>query len=80
MRRVYHPAQSFGCWLCAGARAAGVWVVLLGMDGPPASPARMVARGLVRFVWMLSGGAVGTLLQAIAEAAGRCLARRICPW
>ncbi len=58
----------------------GLWVVLLGMDGLPVSPARMLARGAVRFAWMISGGAVGELVRGASEAAGRWLMRRICPW
>ncbi len=79
MRRAHHP-QSLGCWLCAGGHAVGLWVVVLGMDGLPASPARLLARGALRLAWMLSGSAVGTLVRGASEAAGRWLARRMCPW
>lgn len=54
-------------WLCHGARALRVWILVLGADGAPTSRVGKVARGAVTLVSLVVWSPVLALLQAIDD-------------
>lgn len=67
-------------WLCHGARAVRVWILVLGLDGPPRSRGGQFARGAVTLVGLVVWSPVVALLQALDDLVRGWLRREVGWW